>query len=93
MILVIGVLKSIVNFLSVNGFFNFIQQGSQSLHIRLSVMDPWNFMIKTFDFGNYSIGYSLISEMGLIMTGLAILFFAHLFKQALLIKEENDLTI
>jgi len=92
-LLITGLLKSFVNFLSVNGFFNYIQQSRQSLNLRLSFSDPWNFMVKTFDFGNYSIGYSLASEMGIIITGLSIIFFANLFKQALLIKEENDFTI
>jgi len=93
LIAITGFLKSIVNYVTINGFFSNIPQRDKSLVLRLSFSDPWNFMVKTYNVGDYSIGFSLLSGIGMIFTGLLIMFFAHLFKQALGLKEENDLTI
>ncbi len=63
--------------------------------ISVSVMNflNWNYIRDIIHSENVSIEFNIISEPELFITGGTILLFAHLFRMALKLQEENELTI
>lgn len=93
LIVLLGILKSLMNYINWNIFLNNTDMGTRSFNVHLSLTEPWNIISKTVEMDTYSMSYTMISEPGLIIIGLSILFFSHLFQVALKLKNEIDLTI
>lgn len=93
LIIILGFAISLVNFINWNFLINEIVGIGGSIDISINLAEPWKIISRKMELDQFSMSYSLISEPELIITGLSILFFSHLFKKALELKAENDLTI
>lgn len=88
-----GIIKSISNYVLWNHFLSIANPDTQSAVVSFSLSDPWEIVSQEALFGSIEMRYTLISEPGLIISGAALLFISHLFRVALSLQQENDLTI
>lgn len=93
LLILLGFAISIVNFAHWNFLINEVGIIGHSFDVTINLAQPWNIISRKMDFDQYTMSLALISEQGLIIMGLSIVFFSHLFKKALELKAENDLTI
>lgn len=94
LIILSGLFMSLNNFINWNYFLSIAEPPMPTHWIfRIDLTAPWRFLTRKADLSGFSLSYTLFSQAGTVFFGAAVLFFSHLFKKAILIKSENDLTI